>query len=135
MVRRGLVPGAAATVLALVAGLVAAGPGVGASAALGVAVVVANFSANGLALAWAAGVSPVAYQAVALGGYLVRIGVILGLLFGLARLSWFSAPAFGFAAIPAAVLLLAYEARLWLRGLGQELVLPEPPGSGTRDLP
>lgn len=132
MVRRAAIPGAVATAVALLAGAVAGGMGTGFSAALGVAVVVANFAANGLALAWAAEVSPVAYQVAALGGFLLRLGVILALLFGLSVFTWFSPVAFGFAAIPAAVLLLAFEARLWLGGLGQELILPAGnlPGAG-----
>src|SRR5688500_17391530 len=97
MVRRALLPGAAAIVLAGAGGYAAGGSGVAASAAIGIAIVVANFAAHGMSLAWASTVSVTAVQVVALGGFAVRMGVIVGLLFLLDSLSWFSALAFGLA--------------------------------------
>jgi hypothetical protein len=124
MARRALAPGAIAAVAAFVAGFLIAGPGAGVSAALGVAVAVANFAGIGLMLAWAAGVSLAAYQMVGYGGWLVLLGVIVGLMFGLDALSWFSPVAFGLALVPGAGLVLGYVGRLWLRGLGGQLVIP-----------
>ena len=129
MVRRALVPGLAATALAAAVGTVLDGPGVGASAAIGVAVVVLNFALHGLSLAWAAGVSITAVQAVAFGGFVVRMGAIVGLLFALRLLPWFSTLAFALAVVPATFLLLGYEARLMLRGVGAGLDLPPDPAA------
>ena len=135
MARRALAPGAIATVVAFIAGLLFGGIGAGVSAALGVAVAVANFAGIGLMLAWAAGVSLVAYQLVGYGGWLVLLGVIAALMFGLNTLSWFSPVAFGLALVPGATLVLGYVGRLWLRGLGGELVIspkaPDEPGNGA----
>ena len=86
-------------------------------------------------LAWAAGVSLVAYQLVGYAGWLVLLGVIAALMFGLNALSWFSPVAFGVALVPGAALVLGYVGRLWLRGLGGQLVIPprapDEPGKGA----
>src|SRR5436309_5355800 len=116
MVRRALPFGPPAIVLALLVGAVAGGWNVGWSAAIGVAVVYANFIANGLSLARAARISLTALSAVALGGFVVRLGVIVAFMFLLNQLGWFSALAFGLAVVPATVLLLGYEIRLLVGG-------------------
>jgi len=133
MVRRALPLSAAAVALSFVAGFLIGGWPVGVSAALGAFAVVGNFVANGLALDWAAGRSLTAYQAVGLGGYLVRLTVIFGLLFGLSTLSWFSPLAFGLAAVPTAIAVLGYEASLWRKGLAQQLVIPAEVPGGSRE--
>ena len=124
MVRRALVAGAAILPVAVAAGAAAGGTGGALSAGLAIAVVGLNFAAHGLSLAWAAGVSITAVQVVALGGFVVRMGVIVGLLFALDRLAWFSPLVFGLAAVAATVALLVYEARLALGGLGETLDIP-----------
>jgi hypothetical protein len=130
MVRRALVPGAAATALAFIAGYFFAGGDVATSAALGVAVVVANFAANGLSLAWASTISVTAVQVVALVGFVVRLGIIAGLMFALDTMAWFSPLAFGLAVMPATLVLLAFEAMLVLRRhLGTALDLPADPAA------
>lgn len=127
MVRRAFVPALVALPVAAVVGYALRGAGVAASAALGVAVVYANFSAHGLSLAWASRVSIVAVQATALLGPVVRLGAILGLMYLLDRTPWFSATAFGAAVVPGTLLLLAHEARLVVRGLGGMLQVPPDP--------
>ena len=130
MVRKAMVPGMVATLLAGAIGTAVGGPGVGISAALGIVVAVANFAVAGYALAWAADISLTAVQVVALGGFFVRLGVILGLMFALNTLPWFSPRAFGLAVVPGTLLLLMYESTLVLRGLGQQLVIePKDPGA------
>jgi hypothetical protein len=129
MVRRALVPSLIALPAAYVAGLALSGPGAGASAAIGVLVVLANFAAHGLSLAWASTVSIPAVHAVALFGPVVRIGVIVGLMFVLNTLAWFSPLAFGLAVVPGTLLLLVYEARLTMRGLGGSLQIPADPAA------
>ena len=130
MVRRAAAAGAVA--LPVAAGIGYAGGGANAawSAAIGIAVVVANFVVHGLSLAWAAGVSVTALQVTALAGFVVRMGVILGLLFALDATAFFSPLAFGMAAVLGTLALLAYEARLVLAaGLGRELDLPPDPAA------
>jgi hypothetical protein len=124
MVRRALLLGAAAVPAAGGVGYLAGGSSPGLSAALGVAVVVLNFAAHGLSLAWAAGVSVTAVQAAALGGFVVRMGVITALLFALDATAFFSPVAFMVAAVAATLALLTYEARLVLRGVGRDLDIP-----------
>jgi len=125
MVRRALPFGPAAVVLALLAGAAAGGWSVGWSAAIGVAIVYANFIVNGLSLARAARISLTALSAVAMGGFVVRLGVIVAFMFVLNRLGWFSPLAFGLAVVPATVLLLGYEMKLMAGGLGAELHIPK----------
>lgn len=129
MVRRAFVPAILALPLALVIGWAVAGAGVGVSAAVGVALVYANFAAHGLSLAWASRISLTALHATALLGPVVRLGAMVGLMFALDRLAWFSPLAFGLAVVPGTVLLLLYEARLAVRGLGGVLEIPADPAA------
>lgn len=124
MVRRAVAAGAVALPATYVAGSFAGGRGVALSAALGVVVVVLNFAGHGLSLAWAAGISLTFLQAVAFGGFLIRMGIILVLMFALDRTAFFSPLAFGLAVVGGTLTLLVYEARLVSRGLGGELRLP-----------
>lgn len=124
MVRRALVAGSLMLPVAWVGGYATLGWEGAWSAGLGVGVVVLNFAAHGLSLAWAAGVSVTAVQATALGGFVLRMAVIAGLLFALDRAIWFSPLAFAVAAVAATLLLLGYEARLVMRGLGGSLDIP-----------
>lgn len=124
MVRRAIVPGAAGILLSAVVGSVLGGTDAAASAGIGAAVVLANFSAHGLSLAWASRISVTLVQAVALGGLVVRLGAIVGLMFALNALTWFSPLAFGLAVVPGTLLLLVFESRLALHGLGGGLEIP-----------
>lgn len=129
MVRRALLPSALGVAVAAIAGLAVSGSDAAASAAVGVALVYLNFAAHGLSLAWASGVSVTAVQAVALGGFALRLGVVVAAMFALNTLTWFSPLAFGLAVVPATVLLLVFEARLALRGLGATLQIPADPAA------
>ena len=125
MVRRGIRYGPPAFVLALGIGAVTGGWNIGWSAAIGIAVVFANFVVHGLSLAWAARRSLTTLGAVAMGGFVVRLGAIVAFMFLLNRLSFFSPLAFGLAVVPATVLLLIFEMKLLAGGLGSELRLPQ----------
>ena len=125
MVRRGVWFGPPAFVLALAIGAAAGGWNIGWSAAIGIAVVLANFVAHGASLAWAARRSLTALAAVAMGGFVVRLGAIVAVMFVLNRLSFFSPLAFGLAVVPATLLLLIFEMKLLAGGLGSELRLPQ----------
>ncbi len=127
LVLRALGPSIPAFLVAAGAGWAIGGPGGGASAAIGVALVIANFAAHGLSLSRASRVSIAVVQAVALGGFVVRLGVLLGVMFALNAVPWFSPLAFGLAVVPATLLLLAFETRLVLRGLGGALQIPPDP--------
>jgi hypothetical protein len=129
MVHRALVPGAIGVPVAFGLGLVFGDAGAGWSAALGVGIALANFVAHGLSLSWASTVSISVVHAVALGGVIVRLGAIVGLLFGLNATGWFSPVAFGLAVVPGTLALLAYEAKLMLGGLGGALQIPADPAA------
>lgn len=126
MVRRALVPGTAAAMVAACTGFLAGGSESAASAGIGAVIVIANFVAHGLSLAWASGISIPAVQAVALGGFVLRLGAVVVVMFALNTLQWFSPLAFGLAVVPATLLLLTYEARLMLRGRGAAAALQIP---------
>jgi hypothetical protein len=124
IVRRVVPYGVPAALLALLVGALAVDRGTGWSAAIGVLVVVANTVANALMLSRAARISLTAYSAAVMGGFIVRLAVIVAIMFALNQLSWFSPLAFGLAVVPATLLLLAYEMKLVASGLGQELQVP-----------
>jgi hypothetical protein len=92
-------------------GMLVGGAGAGSSAAIGVAVVTSNSVASALSIAWAAGVSPAVVFAVAMGGFFLRMTVIVIVLVGLNSLSWFSPTSFALSVVPVTIVLLAYEAR------------------------
>jgi ATP synthase protein I len=129
MVRKATVPAVAAFALAVVVGWVFGGPGAAASAGIGIALVFVNFATHGWSLAWASTVSVGTVMGVALGGFAIRLGIIVGAMFALDTLSWFSPVAFALAVMPATLLLLAYEAQLVSRGMGASLQIPADPAA------
>jgi hypothetical protein len=131
MVRRALLGGALSLPLAYGAGYWAGGADGGLSATIAIAVVAANFAAHGVSLAWAAGISVPMVQTVALGGFVMRMGVILAVLFGLDRTDFFSPLIFGISLIVGQVALLGYEARLVLGGVGRDLEIPPEPAAAA----
>src|SRR2546428_12513195 len=98
--------------LAFAAGALVSGVNAGWSSAIGVAIVLANFGANGLSIAWAARISPVAIFAVGLGGFAVRLTVFAGAMLALNTLAWFSPVAFVAAFVPATAVLLGFEVKV-----------------------
>jgi len=129
MVRRAVGPSLLALPIAFLVGRLVGDTGAAVSAAIAVAIVWVNFSAHGLSLAWASTISIPAVQGVALGGLVVRLGVIVAAMFALGTQAWYSPLAFGLALVPATLLLLAYEARLAIRGLGGSLQIPPDPAA------
>jgi hypothetical protein len=113
-----------AVLVALLLGAAVDGWPTGWSAAIGIAVVVANSAVAGLAQAWAAGKSLMVLGVVTMVGFALRLGVIAAALALLSNVSWFSVPAFALAVVPATILLLGFEMRLLARGVGRELILP-----------
>ena len=88
------------------------GTDAGWSAAIAIAVVYLNFVAHGSSLALAATISPTVLFAVGLGGFLVRLGVIVAVIALLQQTDWFSIAAFIVALIPSTVALLVVEMKL-----------------------
>ncbi len=92
-----------------------------ASAAVGVAVVVANLLLAGVALSRAAAVSMKVYHAVALLGFFIRLGLIAGTIFLVAAVVDVDRPALGLAALLAYLVLLTWEAWAVTKGSRKEL--------------
>lgn len=109
MVRKSAPLGVIALILAVVAGGLIGGRYVAISAAIGVVVVFANFAAHGWSLAWAARISLTLLFAVGVGGFVVRLGVILAVMAMLNQLDWFSPVAFAISVVPGTVILLVFE--------------------------
>ena len=99
-------------ILAFVVGALLGGTNAGWSAAIAIAVVYANFVAHGWSIALAATVSPVAIYGVGLGGFVVRLGVIVLIIALLQQTEWFSVGAFIAALIPSTIALLLMEMKL-----------------------
>jgi hypothetical protein len=99
-------------VIAFATGTLLSGTDAGWSAAIAIAVVTVNFVAHGSSLALAAAISPMVLYAVGLGGFVVRLGVIVALIALLDRMAWFSLGAFLIALVPCTVALLVVEMKL-----------------------
>lgn len=114
MVRAALIVGLVVSVVAVVvAGLIS---GVaGALTAFGaVAFVTAVFAVTGLSLAWAAPRGPTTLQAVALGGFFVRLVLYAALILALRPIEAIDGPVLAISAAAAMVAILAWETRLVL---------------------
>ena len=109
LVRRAAPFAIPAALVAFGIGWLAGGSDIAWSAFLGVAVVALNFAAHGLSMAWAGRISPTMLFAVGLGGYFIRLVMVLLIMVGLNTLAWFSPVAFLVAVVPTTVLLLGYE--------------------------
>jgi len=99
-----------APVVILVAGIVSGWDGT-ASAAIAFGIVLVNFTLAALTVGWAAKISPVAVGGAALGGYILRLALILVALVGLRHVSWIVLPWLGFTLVGAHLVLLAWETR------------------------
>ena len=119
-----------APVVILVAGLVSGWDGT-ASAAIALGIVCLNFTLAALSVGWAAKISPEMVGGVALGGYVVRLGLILGALVLLRHMSWIVLPWLGFTLVGAHLALLFWEMRyvsMSLAAPGLRPSLPVPTG-------
>ena len=132
LIRRALPFAAPAAALAFAIGALVADADAGWSAAIAVGVVFANLVAHGWSLAWAARISPVVLYAVALGGFVVRLGAIVAILVGLRELTWFSTVAFVAALVPATIALLAFEMKQLAGRLQVDLWTFPPAARGAR---
>jgi hypothetical protein len=110
-IRRVLPWAPVALVAAFALGRLFGGTGAAWSAAIAVVIVVVNFVAAALSVAWAARISPPILFAVAMGGFVVRLIVYTVALVLLNTLEWFSPLAFALALVPTVIGLLVIEAR------------------------
>jgi chromate transport protein ChrA len=133
MAARALVPGAVAALLAFAVGYAVNGTKAGVCALLGVVIVTVSFAVYVLVLGRARRVSAGAMQAATLGGWLIRLAIIVGCLFAVRALGG-DVAAFGFAAIATAIAVAMYEAYVVLTGklepAGEPSKAP-PVGSGA----
>jgi len=107
LVRRGLM---VSPVVVLAAGLIRGWDGA-ASAAIAIGIVIVNFLAAAAIMDRAARSGPTALGAAALGGYIVRLGVILVALVLLRRVSWIDMPTLGIVLVGTHIGLLTWEAK------------------------
>ena len=107
MLRRGI---PAVPVVLLVGGLVAGWSGV-ASAGYGMAIVAVNLVLSAVALAWAARISPGALMSVALGGFLVRMGLVTVAILLVRHASWADLAVVAVTVLVAQLGLLFWETR------------------------
>ena len=116
-----------AAIVAFALGTWIGGTDAGWSAAIAIAVVFANFVAHGWSLALAATISPTVLYAVGLGGFVVRLGIIVVVIALLDQTAWFSVVAFIAALVPTTIALLVVEMKL-LSGRMQADLWAIPPG-------
>jgi hypothetical protein len=107
MVKRGL---PFAPVLILLAAAVSGAAGA-ASAAYAIAIVFANLLVSAALLGWAARRGPTVLMGVALGGFLVRMGILTAAVYVVKDASWVSLPALGVSVLVASLGLLFWETR------------------------
>jgi hypothetical protein len=107
IVRRGL---PVAPVVIAIAGAIAGINGA-LSAAVAVGLVLTNFALAAVSLAWAARVNLALLMAVALFGYLVRLGLLFVVVLVLQDMSWMHLVSFGITLIVTHLGLLAWELR------------------------
>jgi len=105
--KRGLV--VAPAIIAVAA--IARGGGGAASAAFAVAVVLLNLGLSGAALSWAARTSLNLLMVVALGGFLLRMGVLVGVIALVRHQSWVDLPTLAFTLLLTQLGLLFWETR------------------------
>lgn len=96
------------------------GPSGAAAAAIGVAIVVGNFLLSGWVLSRALKISLSVYHAAALFGFVLRLALIAGAMFGAAALFEVDRYAMGFAAVGSYLVLLTLEAVAMTRNTERE---------------
>ena len=93
----------------------------GVAAAVGIAIVVANFLLAGLALSKSARISLSLYHAAALFGFFVRLGLIMLVMFLVAQATEIDRLAMGVSAVVSYLVLLSWEAVAVAKGSEREL--------------
>ncbi len=127
MVKRGL----PAVPLLIAAGALSAGWSGAASAALAIAVVMANFCLAAFVLARAARISLAALGLAAFGGYLLRLAFIAVAVLAVHTATWFAPWPFGLTLIVTHLGLLVWETRYVSTSLAFPGLKPARPGACT----
>ncbi len=109
-----------APILALVFGLLEGWEGA-AAAVVGVGIVVVNFVLGGYVLSYAARLSLGLYHAVALFGFLIRLGLITVSLFLIAGATDLDRSALGISVVVSYLVLLSWEAVAIVNGAERDL--------------
>lgn len=112
---------------------VARGADGAASAGFALGLVVVNFLLSAASLAWAARISHGLYMGTALGGYLVRLGLITVAVLLVRDLSWVDLPTLGITLIVSHLGLLVWELRAVSLTLAAPGLRPPRPTSGRPD--
>jgi hypothetical protein len=99
----------------------ARGSGGAVAAAVGTAIVVANFLVAGLALSKSARISLSLYHAAALFGFFLRLGLIMLVMFLIAQTTEIDRLAMGISAVVSYLVLLSWEAVAVAKGSEREL--------------
>ena len=94
------------------------------SAAVGLALVVANFVAAASSLAWAARINYGVMMGVALFGYLLRISALFAAVFLLRELDWVHVPSLGVTIVVTHLGLLAWELKYVSASLAHPALKP-----------
>ena len=105
--KRGLL---VAPLIVLIAAVARGGAGA-TSAAFAVAIVLGNLGLSGAALSWAARTSLNLLMIVSLGGFLVRMGVLVGVIAAVRHQSWIDLPTLAVTLFVTQVGLLMWETR------------------------
>jgi hypothetical protein len=99
-----------APVILILAGFIWGADGV-ASAAYGLAIVLCNFALSAAVLARASRMSPTTIMAAVLGGFVLRMGLVLAAMYAVADASWVNMAALGATILVTHMGLLIWEAR------------------------
>jgi hypothetical protein len=97
--------------LAVVVGVIVAGVDGAISAAIGLALVAANFLVAARVVSWTARRSPGAVMGVVMAGYLVRMAVLFGIALALGQLAFINLPVLVITVAVVHLALLAWETR------------------------
>ena len=98
-----------------------------ASVGLALALVALNFVAGAAIITWALRISPTVLFGAVLAGYLVRLGVMTGVVLGVRATGWFDAVPFAVALLVTHLGLLATETRRVSASLAFPGLKPAPP--------
>lgn len=114
----------------LVAGLFAGVDGA-LSAAVAVAMVLANFALAAASLAWAARINLAVLMGTALFGYVVRLGILFAAVFVLRELAWVHLASLGVTLVVTHLGLLAWELKYVSASLAHPALKPEAPARAS----
>lgn len=104
------------------------GPDGAASAAYGIGLIFANFIAAAALLTWAGRISPTALMVAALGGFILRLGVLTVAVIAASKISVFAPVPLGITIIVSHLGLLIWESRYVSLSLAYPGIGPRPLG-------